>query len=195
MLRKANLTDASRIAAIHSRELSTDFLSSLKEKFLISLYVSFINDGKINVLVYESEKKVVGFVVGSSNFSRDFRKILVKNFFNFFLILIPEVIMHPQIIKNIFETFFYTSKQKENSSEAELVAVAISSEFHRHGIGKNLVNSLEIEFKKEAVKEYKVSVNKTNATANKFYAKLGFIKTGDFNLYGKKVNLYLKQLK
>lgn len=195
MVRKANLSDINKLAQIHLSELNSDFLPSLGIKFLRALYLDLATLDRVYILVYEQEGKVEGFIVGSKDFDKDFKKIITGNFIRYSFLIFPQIIKTPFIVKNILETFLYTKKEGKNLPNSELVIIAISEKYHHRGIGKKLVLALDDIFAKEKISRYKVSVNKKNAVANKFYNALGFRKHSEFSLYGKIINLYIKQIK
>lgn len=194
MLRNATYKDISSLVRIHYQELSLDFLSSLGKDFLTQLYTNLLNEKNVTITVSIIENEISGFIVGSSNFSNTFKKILFGNFIKYFLIIFPKIINKPRIILSVIETFFYTKKEAD-SPKAELVVISISKKYQRLGIGKGLVNNLEKTFNNQKIRKYKVSVNGSNKSANLFYASLGFKKYKSFFLYGKKINLLTKHIK
>ena len=194
MVRKAKISDVSAIAHIHFLQLNTDFLSSLGENFLRLLYEVLIKNKKIIILVYEDKGKVLGFVSGAKNFDENFKKIIFNNLIKFLLKIIPSAIKNPKLLRNLFETIFYTNQQLDIHVKSELLSIAIDNKFHRQGIGKKLVYELEKILINEKATSYKVSVNKTNKKANLFYKSLNFIKKGEYLLYNRKINIYLKKI-
>ncbi len=194
MLRQGKKTDVAALVKIHYHELQSDFLPSLGEPFLRLLYESFLQNADVNILVIESDHKVRGFVIGSRNFNRVFKKIVLRNFVKFALLIIPHIFQKPVILKNVFETFLYPKKESPVVSDAELIVIAISKKYHRKGFGKKLIHALEKSFTTQKVYQYKLTVNKNNMAANAFYNTLGFKKNHEFFLYGKKLILYTKHI-
>lgn len=194
MFRRVNKLDLNKLARIHFLELRFDFLPSLGENFLRQLYSNLAQSKNTYIWVIEVNNNVLGFVVGSKNFSIVFKNIIRKNFLDYILILLPQIIRKPTILSSIIETFFYTRKEGDRMPEAELIVIAILSKFHRKGLGRKLILYLEKEFIDNGVKQYKLTVNAKNKTANSFYKSLEFNKHHDFSLYGKKLNLYTKKI-
>lgn len=193
MLRDANHKDIELLVRIHQKELSKDFLPSLGKNFLNQLYNNLLNEKNTTILVSTSNNEICGFIVGSSDFSRAFKNIILSNFFKYLWIIFPKVIKKPQLVLKVFETLFYTKKEAD-SPKAELVVISILKKYQRLGIGKTLVNSLEKTFKDKGIKKYKVSVNASNKSANLFYSFLGFKKYKSFFLYKKRINLLIKHI-
>jgi len=193
MLRKATNSDVKRLAEIHSTELSKDFLPSLGKKFLELLYSNLIQSKDVYVWVVVKNNSIQGFIVGSKDFNSLFKKIIFRNFTKFAFLILPKLVKKIFMIKDIFDTFFYTKKMGDRIS-AELVVIAVSKKFHRKGLGRKLVFALEKEFVKNHINKYKVSVNDNNKVANSFYISFGFRKSHDIVLYNKKINSYVKNL-
>lgn len=194
MLKVGSKSDVEQLAKIHFTELKSDFLPSLGIKFLVSLYREILKSKDNTVLVFKEENEVKGFIVGSKNFEKSFKKILRNNFLDFIFILFPEVVKNPLILKKIFETVLYTKKQGEKLPKSELVVIAVSEKSHRKGLGSKLVIALEKDFIKKRIRNYIVSVNKKNIIANHFYKSLGFKLSNEFVLYGKVISLYSKKI-
>lgn len=194
MLREANKSDIQALAKIHLQELRFDFLPSLGEKFLLLLYRNLLENKTVYIYVAEQKSNIQGFIVGSKNFNKVFKNILLKNFIQYVMIIIPQLILKPFLCKNVFETIFYVKKEGEDVPEAELIIICVASRYHHKGIGKKLVFLLEKVFYKKNVKNYKVSTTDKNIIANLFYRSLGFVYHHNFFLYGKKINLYVKQI-
>ncbi|SRR6266487_529009 len=194
MLRKGKESDANILAKIHISELHADFLPQLGEKFLSLLYTNFFLSENTYIWVSEEEKHVQGFIVGSVHFSSVFKKILTKHFVNYAFLLPAQIVKRPSIIKNVFETFFYVKKEGANLPDAELIVISILKQYQRKGLGRKLVFQLERNLLSHGIKTYKVSVNATNSAAHAFYTSVGFKKHSEFTLYGKKLNLLIKQI-
>jgi ribosomal protein S18 acetylase RimI-like enzyme len=194
MLRRAKESDIPIISHIHYSELNSDFLSSLGEDFLSLLYRLFLQNKYSSIYVYEQSGNVYGFILGVKDFDKTFKNIIVNNLFKFSIKVLGRVVRKPYILKNIFETFFYVRKEGINLPRTELVAIAVSQKQQSKGIGKKLTKTLEEEYKKNNIKEYKVSVSKQNIIANGFYKSIGFNKENEFRLYGRLINLYTKKI-
>jgi len=194
MLRDCNRPDLYELVEIHKTEFNSHFLPSLGKQFLLLLYSNLLNNKDVSILIEDRDSHISGFVIGSKNFDQVFKDILTSNIFKYLKIIIPQIIKSPLLIKNIFESIFYPQKDNLKSPHAELVVIAVRKNFHRKGIGRKLILALEKKFNAQGIKRYKVSVNADNHTAINFYESMGFRKNRYFNLYGKKVNLYIKKL-
>lgn len=195
MLRSAKKSDAGQLAKIHHKELKGDFLPGLGELFLRLLYSKLLDRKETIIWVYITDGKICGFISGSVDFNNTFKYIILHNFAKFSFLIIPQLFKKPSYFIKILETLIYPKKEGPVVPKSELIAICILKEYHRRGIGRKLVGVLEENFLKYGVKNYKVTVNATNAGANKFYSSLGFKKHHSFVLYKKQINLYTKQIK
>ena len=189
-----NLTskDTKHIALIHSTALEGDFLPSLGFNFLNTFYSGVILKDGVYGFGFEDKGKVVGFVLGTRD-SVDFFSLALKSKLlklSFFLCL--QIIKNPLIVKNVLETFFYTSKDK--GPKAELIVIAVKQNYQGKGIGKKLTQALEGEFVKNNIPEYKLTVHADKA-AVQFYEHLKYSKISSFNLYDKLWYVYSKKIK
>lgn len=74
--------------------------------------------------------------------------------------------------------------------EAEIENIAVSPDFRRKGIGKDLVNAL-----KEKCEKIFLLVKEDNNGAIEFYASMGFVKTGVRRRYYHGKDAYVMELK
>ncbi|MBI5122701.1 GNAT family N-acetyltransferase [Candidatus Roizmanbacteria bacterium] len=189
MIKKAEISDIDSIVKLHRTELKTEFLPSLGKNFLIKLYQDLYLRKNCIILVAKDHNNLKGFIVGSKKFSDDFYFVIKHNFLKYFLLLIPQVLLHPKIFIKILETFLYTKKQGL-SPDAELVVIAVSKKYRRKGNGKKLVRELEKILKKQKINNYKVTVGASNF----FYKSLRFEELRKFKFYDKVFHVYTKKL-
>lgn len=193
MLVKFKLAHIKRAVAIHQEALPEDFLPSLGTSFLSTLYQGLIGKRGIFGFVALEKGEVIGFVLGTEDMDKFLKVGLLSNFIKLSLLLFLQILKKPTILKNIFETFFYS--HKESGPKAELVVIALDEAYRGRGLGKTLVVVLEKEMKKRKIKEYKLTVTKRNSKAIAFYNRLGFEKKSEFRLYDKKWFVLLKNIK
>lgn len=192
MIRKGRTTDINELARIHLKELHSQFLPMLGNKFLRLLYANFIKNNQTFVYVSERNKSIQGYIVGAKDFNNVFKVIILNNLTQFLYIIFPQILRKPKILINIFETIFYTTKTGVNKNEGELVVIVVVKKFRNRGIGKKLISVLEKQFYNQNLTEYKVSVTAKNKSAVSFYESLGFKKLSKFILYGNETYLYKK---
>lgn len=185
---------AADIAAIHIRSLFGDFLPSLGRPFLTELYKSILELNLGFGFVSQDKKTIQGFVLATTDMQKMLKTVFIKKAFILGVRILPAVIKNPSIITKIFETLTYSDKESKANSKAELIVIAVDSKFRNQNIGSNLLLTLDKEFVKRGVKEYKVTVNSNNLDAIKFYKRQGFKFAYRFFLYGREWSLLTKKL-
>lgn len=192
MIKTLELKHIPQIAKIHVRALKQDFLPLLGADFLEILYMGVLKKKEAFGFVAEEEDKVIGFVIGTKDMNKFFRAALLANFLKLVYLVTVMIVNRPTLLKKTLETFLYVRKDK--GPKPELVVIAVAHKWQSKGIGKKLVNSLEIFFKKMKIKKYKLTVY-ADKKAVQFYTKLKYLKLDEFNLYGKRWYIYEKNIK
>ena len=183
--------DIKAITEIHREALKGDFLPSLGFNFLSTFYSGVLGKPEVYGFGYKKQGRVVGFVLGTSNSESFFGLALKSKLISLSYFLILEIINNPFLIKNVLETFLYTSKDK--GPKAELVVIAVLDKYQGQGIGKILTQALEQGFSNDGIKEYKLTVHADKA-AVQFYEHLKYNRISSFNLYGKLWYVYAKKI-
>lgn len=180
-----------KIANVHVKSLKNDFLPSLGEKFILTLYKGAFKSSDSFGFVALDNKKVVGFVIGTKNMKAYFSSSLKSNFLRLGYLLGVRLLKTPSLLKDVVETFTYSSK--DVGPPAELVVIAVLKKYQSMGIGRKLVEALEKKFKNEKIKKYKLTVH-ADKKAVYFYEKLRYHRLSQFNLYNKLWYVYEKRL-
>lgn len=184
--------DAKSISLIHSEALAGDFLPSLGFNFLSTFYSGVLLKPGVYGFGYDDKGKMVGFVVGTSDSSSFFSMALKAKFLKLSFCLLLQLIKNPLLIKNVLETFLYTSKDK--GPKAELVVIAVINKMQGKGVGKKLVQALEEAFITDGINEYKLTVH-ADKSAVQFYEHLKYNRIAKFKLYGKIWYVFSKKIK
>lgn len=198
ILRRAEKQDYISIAQLHREGIKKGFLSSLGIPFLSRLYWAIGNEPGACVIIAEENDQVAGFISGVVDIEGLYKKILLCNWFHFVMPLVGYLV-NVAVVKQMVETVLYGLKTKKNKNHthnctAELLSVAVNSNYRGQGVGKNLVEALEIFFKKEYVKEYNVVTFSRDDRSNGFYNACNFSFAGTFTHHGNVMNIYNKKL-
>jgi ribosomal protein S18 acetylase RimI-like enzyme len=184
---------AAHIAAaahIHAEALAGDFLPSLGEPFLSRFYKTVLNEGLGFGFVQLEEAGINGFVIGSVDTSSLFRKAVLSAGIRMGMDALPAILRRPALLLKVLETFLYPGRESFVVERAELLVIAVAANQRGKSVGRELVQALNDEFRKQGVQSYKVTVLNSNDSANRFYQHLGFHRAGRFKLYQKSWNLY-----
>jgi ribosomal protein S18 acetylase RimI-like enzyme len=182
------------VAEIHAQALAGDFLPSLGLNFLKVFYTAALASGAALGCVALSGDTPIGFVLGSPDMSILFRKVIRGAPLQLAREAIPAILRRPALLLKVAETFLYPSREPSMDVEAELAVIAVKPEFRNQGLGLALIEALNAEFKERKIWAYKVTVLQSNQGANRFYARFGFQRAGEFRLYHQSWNLYVYSL-
>lgn len=195
MIREMNIKDSSQCAELHYDSINNSFLCEFGLFFLKKLYEGLIESEHCAGYVYTSGDDVLGLIIGSEKMDDFLKKLMLRKSYVFVPIVLLKLITKPWIIRNVIETFFYSSKSDTGNVEAELVSIVVREDCREKGIGGKLFNELITFFREKKVFEFKVMVDKSNENANEFYKALGFKWAFVFRMYGKEINLYTYNIK
>lgn len=173
-IRLAKQDEARYIAEIHKKEINQGFLSELGEQFLEEFYGSILWPETGFCVVAEKNGQVIGFVAGCADLNRFYKDFFKRHTLQAIKILLPKVFNFRRLRK-IIETLLYPAKKEKTVPSAELLTIAIESEFHGQGIADEMFYMFVGEMKKRGIKKFKVLVGESLPRAIRFYEKIGFI--------------------
>lgn len=193
MMRLMQEKDCLEVAKLHKKSLEGDYLPTLGVNVLKTIYRGFLKDKKNFGYVVEEDREVIGFTTGSEDTGTMFKKVIKKEFILLSYHVLIALIKKPSLIPNLIQTFRYNEKAKIDT-KAEILSLAVREKHRGKGLGRELVIILINDFKKRGFNKLKLTVNKSNIVANKFYQKMGFKCEGTFNIYNKEMNIYTKEI-
>ena len=168
-----------QVSEIFVKELSKAFSAKLGKFFLEELYFPyFFNDKKgIGFLAFE-EDKVVGFILGSDN--KGFYGSLLKKYpIKFLKICFIALLKNPSFLFYIFKISIISGMPLPinlNLKVAELLYMAVDSNYQRQQIGQKLLLKLEDALKKEKYNCCVVQTLIVTPQAQNFYMKQQYMK-------------------
>ena len=193
MIRSATIRDVPELAQIHLQALKGEFLVRLGDEFLQTLYRDFLLQ-KQTIIYLMEENEIEGFIFGSLDFPVLLRAVLSSRFFRYLLLVAKQGLRSPRLIVEGASTLLFSFLSEAQSTKAELAVIAVKQEQQRRNIGSQLLKVFEASLKKQGIDFYQVSCTQANRKANHFYRKHSFEKSGEFSLYFKRWNRYVKHL-
>ncbi len=185
-IRLAEKRDARIIASIHYREINKGFLAELGENFLEKFYESIIESGTSFCVVAEVDSQIVGFISGCTNINAFYRDFFKSHSMQAIKILFPKI-LNVRRVKKIIETLLYPRKEKTLSS-AELLTIAVRSQFHGKGIAENTFRLFVNEMKNRGVEKFRVVVGESLPRAIRFYEKIGFVFHSNISIHSGEIS-------
>ncbi|MEQ1561654.1 MAG: GNAT family N-acetyltransferase [Nitrospira sp.] len=175
------------VAGIHYKILTESFLNNFGLSFLEIIYKN-LSESKYSIfLVIEEDKGIKGFLLAMTDYSHFLSEAISKNKIKIISIIIKSIIKKPSIAYKIATSLLEVSKE---SPHAELQFVAILNGYQGLGWGTKILEKLNQEFKNVGIKKYVVGTKSENELSNKFYQKLGFVKTYTKTYFGEELNYY-----
>ena len=149
-----------------------------------SFYWYIINHEKRNILVYEQEGKIIGFL--TMRFSDDidnFLKYIYKTLIWCF-ISNPILLLNISLMKKILNNTKLKISSNHDKKHLELVSIGVLPAFEKKGVGKELLREFEKYAINQKISLVTLQLFKKNKKAAKFYLSNGWYKkTMDFNDY------------
>lgn len=162
--------DAGCAARLHADQITEGFLSSLGPPFLTLLYRRVIRWPRSFLLVAAEGEAVVGHAAATEDVGGLYRQFLIHDGVHAAAVAAPKLVRQ---WRTAMETLRYPSGHDDLPS-AELLAVAVASEFRGRGIGRQLVTATNEELCRRGVRDARVVVAPTNLPAIALYRSSGF---------------------
>lgn len=187
MIRYVTHSDLDEIAKIHKESYPEDHFLNEFNLFLIKKYYKGFLKYPILFLVCIKHEKICGFILGvesdisskaKSDFIKENKYILMQYVIS--RIFSKKFILKffPRFINLVKSSFLNRLNKKETTISLEksfqLLSIAVSNEEKGKGIANILVGNFEKMLKKDSIKKYFLSVNKSNIRAIKFYKNNNF---------------------
>ncbi|MCA1706251.1 MAG: GNAT family N-acetyltransferase [Actinobacteria bacterium] len=170
MVRTGLETDAHAAARLHADQIGEGFLSSLGPRFLTVLYRRVVRWPRSFLLVAEEGGQPVGHAAATEDVGGLYRQFLLHDGLVAGAVAAPRLARH---WRRALETLRYPSGHDQLPS-AELLAVAVASEFRGRGIGRSLVVALNDELVRRGIDDARVVVAAANGPALALYRSSGF---------------------
>jgi len=187
-LRREHVKD---IAALHVRGIETGFISSLGIRFVCCLYEAVLDSPTSFGFVAVEDGTIGGFAAATTNLDELFRCLIVRKSWRLIPLLAVRLFSISRV-KNVFETLFYPSRtNRVDLPCAELLAITVSQEQRRKGIGTALMRRSLAECSVRGIDKVKILVGAANESANAFYLKCGCELAGQIENHGTPSNIYV----
>lgn len=186
---QAQPNDSENIAIIHYNNFKNAFLCDLGINFLILLYNWILSSNSGFGFIVKNDNKIIGFVSGVYNSSGIISSFIKKNFLKAAPLLVLNCFKKPKNLKRIFETIFYP-KKSDIDIKAELLSIAVDDNYRGKGYSQELFRYFKEYLEKQDITVFKITVDKDNVAANKFYINRGCKLVNTYQIYCKYSNIY-----
>ncbi|MFQ6014128.1 MAG: GNAT family N-acetyltransferase [Anaerolineae bacterium] len=182
-------------AQLHAEGLPDAFLTRLGHSFLTALYTLLSSSPWSFGFVALQGGTVTGFITATTNTDQLFKELVLRRGYRLLFPLLWQVVRHPAILKGLLETLRYPGKVAEGEAETELLSIVVRAEDRGKGLGRALLDQLLAECRRRSISRLRVSVDEVNEGANRFYRGHGFHHLDTVDIYGKRMNVYLRRIR
>jgi ribosomal protein S18 acetylase RimI-like enzyme len=175
-VRRMQCTDVPACVDIHLRAFKGFFLSFLGKQFLNELYASITGDPSGIGYIAEVQGCVRGFVIGTSQPSGLYKRLLQKRWWIFCRASLIALIKRPTILPRLLRAFTMPGHQKEARSCGTLMSIAVDPQSQGNKIGHLLVQAFLDEAARRGLSQVNLTTDHgNNDYANRFYQHVGFL--------------------
>jgi len=169
VIKKADKSDIQSIIDLHLSSFDKNHFSAVFSKKMLEQYFeNLLELNDFNLVLYNDEQKeLLGYVIAGYNSQEAVNNFIKKNYFAVILTLIKNPRFLSEKISEVSEKIFGTKYKKK--AKCRLYLIAVNKNYKGKGIGKQLINYLENEFKENGLNFYGLSVRKDNKDAIGFY--------------------------
>ena len=165
------------IVSIHLNTFTGFFLTFMGRGFLNQMYRSYCDHDESGLLVAEEDRKAVGFLAYSGNFSGLYKFMIKTRLIPFGWYSVGAFFRRPSAFMHIIKAFLKPSEVKREEKYVELSSIGVDPTIKSKGVGSLLSDELKkiVDFNKFAYITLETdAVN--NDGAIHFYEKNGFVR-------------------
>jgi ribosomal protein S18 acetylase RimI-like enzyme len=189
-------SEVSDIVSIHLDAFPNFFLSNLGKDVLYQFYTYLLRDKNTISYCLKEKDVIVGFIIVSTQARGLYTRIFTRGFFNFLLPIFFSFLKNPSLIKRMIISITSTRKHKTpNNTSVSILSICVRQFNAGKGIGKRLVEKLEMELIQKNIERYYLTTDAdNNDLTNSFYLKNNFVLYSSFLQGKRRMNLYIKNL-
>jgi GNAT superfamily N-acetyltransferase len=188
--------DVDSVVGVHMKAFQGFFLTFLGPRFLRELYRSIVIDPSGIAYVYRVDRRVLGFVAGTSQPAGFYRRLLRQRWWHFGWAATGPILRRPEIIPRLLRAFRMPEQVDTLAGCGTLMSIAVLPSSQSKGVGKILVQAFLQEATRRRLNQVNLTTDKVNNNSvNSFYRKLGFRCSRSFTTpEGRAMNEYIIDL-
>jgi ribosomal protein S18 acetylase RimI-like enzyme len=171
-------------------------LTFLGRNFLRELYRNIILDQSGISIIYEIDRIVQGFVMGTTDAGGFYSRLLKKHWWRFGKAAFLATLRQPRIIPRLIRAFQKPKEYSGEGQQAVLMSIAVLPLLQGKGIGRAMVEEFLRQAKKIGLNRVSLTTDKNNNQyVNDFYRQMGFrIKCSFFTPEKREMIEYVKDI-
>lgn len=165
------------IVSIHLNTFTGFFLTFMGRGFLNQMYRSYCDHDESGLLVAEENRRAVGFLAYSGNFSGLYKFMIKTRLIPFGWYSVGAFFRRPSAFMHIIKAFLKPSEVKREEKYVELSSIGVDPAIKSKGVGSLLIDELKkiVDFNKFAYITLETDAA-NNDGAIHFYEKNGFVR-------------------
>lgn len=180
--------DLEAISKIHFSSFQGLFASELGQDFLREFYRTILSSDEGVCYVARDNLTIKGFICGVANKTPFTPSLKVK----FIYWTIKRLILSPRSIVNLLRFIKKLLLTRDIQTNAELIAIVVTEDCRKKGIGKSLVEKFFSFLSERDVQKVKVFTDARYESACFFYEALRFTLVKSIDLFGMECRCYEK---
>ena len=169
-----NPADLGEVARLHERAFPNFFLTSLGAEVLAEIYRGMIEEGSGIALVAESEGRVVGLAAGSAAPVGFYRRLLLRRWWKFCLLLAPRLFVKPHLVWRLSWRVREAGSALQ-AGDASLLSLAVLPSGQHRGTGSMLLREFLASARSRGAKRVALTTDADdNVRVTAFYERMGF---------------------
>jgi ribosomal protein S18 acetylase RimI-like enzyme len=173
VVRPGTVADAATAARLHAGRIDEGFLSRLGPRFLGHLYRRIARSTSSFLIIAERGGTTAGFVAGATDVGALYKQFLLRDG------VVASATSAPQLFRawrRALETLRHGARPSaaDSGPVAELLAVAVDTEFRGQGVGDQLVDAFLRVTRRRGASVAHVVVGRDNRRAVALYERAGF---------------------
>ena len=161
------------VAHLHETELQAGLLAKFGVPFLADFYHYLARDPGCVLLVALEGDKVIGFVSGTHDIRKFYRRFVLRRGLKLAMRLVPYLLARRSVSTIASIRRYMTSRDTTQLPVSELTSLAVDPGTQRKGVGKTLFAALQEHFRSQGIEVLQVTAAKTQPAALRFYPALG----------------------
>lgn len=196
-IRPVHAEDAGALAVLHQDAFPDFFLSSLGTAFLKQFYLGFADDdAAISTVAVNDAGEIVGSIVGTTEPSGFFSRLLKRRIIQFGLLSARESLRRPRIIPRLLRAVAYRGDAGSPIDGALLSSICVRSDQQGKGTGKQMIHAWTAAASATGASTAFLTTDAdANEAVNTFYQRLGWVLEDTYETpEGRRMNRYARDL-
>ena len=147
------------------------------------MYAGMLGDRTGITIVAEADGRVIGFAAGTTDSHSYYRRLLIRRWWRFAIVIIPALLRRPSLLKRLAWRVGSATAASTRDGEAVLLSLAVSPSDGRRGVGRLLMRAfLDAARSRNGLRRVSLTTDAAdNDRVESFYQSLGFARRASYS--------------